>query len=184
MLTQAVYVGGSPLTSEELTMKFVMGALVVIVMLGVGVSSAQAQAVTFEGCFVQTHDGPVPVASVRNDNLQDVAQATYQQLPNRTVIPIIVYNPRVLQWLQPATRIFFYAHECAHHVLNHMGRGFPLGHEQEADCWSIVALVSNGILGDDDITAVQRDLAKAGKGDWTHLPGPQRAINLRRCFNR
>lgn len=162
-------------------MRWMLGVLVVLVLVGADLSSAHAQ-VTFDGCVVRTPNGPIPVASVRNDNLQDVAQANYQRLPNGAVIPVIFYNARVLSWLQPATRVFFYAHECAHHVLDHMGRGLPLGHEQEADCWAIITLVRTGTLSDPDITTIQRDIARAGRGDWTHLPGPQRAFNLRRCF--
>jgi hypothetical protein len=35
---------------------------------------------------------------------------------------------------------------------------------------------------DDEITVIQQDIARAGRGDWTHLPGGARAIILRRCL--
>ncbi len=131
--------------------------------------------VTFDGCV---DFRGVPVASIMNDSVQDVAMATYA--PNG--VPIVVYNPYIVNWLSPPTRLFFYAHECAHHVLAHGVRGHPLTREQEADCWGIQQLVSRGLLNDSDISAIQHDIARFGRGDWSHLPGPVRAINLRICL--
>lgn len=96
--------------------------------------------------------------------------------------PVIIYNPNVLTWVTPATRVFFYAHECAHHVLGHGVRGHPLLREQEADCWAVQQLTGRGIFGDQEINAVQWDLSRFARGDWSHLPGPIRAINLRACI--
>jgi len=131
--------------------------------------------VTLDGCVDFRGQ---PVASVMNPSVQDVAMATIA--PNGA--PVIIYNPSILSWVSPPTRLFFYAHECAHHVLGHGVRGHPLTREQEADCWGIRELVSQGLLSDHDVSMVQQDIARFRQGDWTHLPGPTRAINLRACL--
>ena len=113
-----------------------------------------------------------------NPSVQDVAVATYA--PNGA--PVIIYNPNIVNWLSPPTRLFFYTHECAHHVLGHGVRGHPLTREQEADCWGIQQLVSRGVLSDADVSSIQQDIARFGRGDWSHVPGPVRAINLRACL--
>jgi hypothetical protein len=90
---------------------------------------------------------------------------------------------RVLSWVSPATRRFFYAHECAHHALGHtLGASYPTQREQQADCWAIRTLVSAGQIGSSDLREIQSDVARLGRADWTHLPGPQRAINLNACL--
>jgi hypothetical protein len=148
--------------------------LFVLLLLMLVAKYASAQ-VTFDGCV---DFRGLPVASVMNGLVQDVAMATYAQ----NGAPIIVYNPYVVSWMSPPTRLFFYAHECAHHVLAHGVRGHPLTREQEADCWSIQQLVANSLLSDSDLTTIQQDIAQFGQGDWSHLPGPVRAINLRACL--
>ncbi len=120
----------------------------------------------------------IPVTLVRNDRLNDVAMASLGPRGE----PIVQYNPRVLSMMALQTQRFFYMHECGHHALGHVLRRIPMGIEQEADCFGIVTLVRNGEFSDSDIQIVQGDLARAGRGDWTHLPGPQRAINLRACL--
>lgn len=131
--------------------------------------------ITYDGCV--DYRG-VPVASIVNNGLPDVAMATYAQ----NGAPVILYNPSALAWLSHPTRLFFYAHECAHHVLAHGVRGHPLAREQEADCWGIRQLVSMGMLDNQGVFAVQNDMARVGRGDWTHLPGVPRAINLAACL--
>jgi hypothetical protein len=134
---------------------------------------AEAQ-VTFEGC---TDFRGIPVASVADVGVQDVAVATYA--PNGA--PVIVYNVGALRWLAPPTRMFFYAHECAHHALGHGVSRHPMTAEQEADCWGIRELVRRNLISPADFRAIQNDIARFGRGDWTHLPGPQRASKLGEC---
>jgi hypothetical protein len=142
------------------------------------VSTACFAQVTYEGC---RDVRGIPVASMVNFGLNDVAMANLA--PNGA--PVIQYNPNVLAWLAPQTRLFFYAHECAHHARGHaFGSVHPLSQEQDADCTGIRFLVEGGYLSEDDVGVIQADLSRAGRGDWTHLPGPQRAINLRSCLGR
>ena len=138
--------------------------------------SAAASQVSYEGCYVGRG---YPVASVEDSGLRDVAMARVEP----GVGPVIYYNPRVLAMLSPQTRIFFYFHECAHHVLGHtIGSSHPLQVEQQADCWAIRSLVATGRMSRYDVDVVQGELSRSGEGDWTHLPGPARAINLVRCL--
>lgn len=132
--------------------------------------------VTYEGCAdIRGYS----VASIADFSLQDVASA--QLSP--TGAPIIRYNPNVLASLAPQTRRFFYVHECGHHALGHnFGTTHPLQMEQAADCFAIRTLVDEGLVNTYDIKVIQTDLTYRGKGDWTHLPGPKRAINLRFCL--
>ncbi len=132
--------------------------------------------VTFGGC---RDIRGIAVASVANSAIADVAKAALA--PDGT--PVISYNPAVLSWLQPQTRVFIYFHECAHHALGHtFGTTHPLSMEQAADCWGICTAVKQGQLSSADIGVVQSDIARIGVADWTHLPGPQRAINLQSCL--
>ena len=83
----------------------------------------------------------------------------------------------------PAVQQFFYYHECAHHVLGHtIGAGHPMTNEQAADCWAVRELVGRGIFGPGEVQRTQAWIHTASPGDWTHLPGPHRAINLNLCL--
>src|SRR5437016_2336337 len=72
----------------------------------------EAQTITFDGCV---DSRGIPVASVRQPGLGDVAKSTLDPKGR----PVIVYDPVVLSWFHPQTRLFWYAHECAHHALGH-----------------------------------------------------------------
>ncbi|HKC23744.1 MAG TPA: hypothetical protein VKF32_03330 [Thermoanaerobaculia bacterium] len=150
----------------------------VIVLLAVAVSLAQrARAqITYDGC---TDMRGLPVASVLDPSINDIAMAMLA--PNGA--PIIRYNPRVVAMSSPETRLFFYAHECGHHALGHtLGTTHPLLMEQNADCWAARTLTERGLLDERGLAVVQNDIARFSPGDWTHLPGPQRAVNLGRCL--
>lgn len=155
---------------------FIVCALVLAVP-----ASARGQTITYEGC---TDYRGLPVASVPNPDIQDVAVAT-TTAANR---PIIYFNPTLMQKLNPKTRLFFYAHECGHHALGHLSLipwagDLAITMEQAADCYGIAALFGAGLIGEHGLSVIERDLTQLGKGDWDHLPGPVRAINLRRCLS-
>jgi hypothetical protein len=121
----------------------------------------------------------IRVRSIPDETINDIAIANLAQDGS----PVIYYRPSGLISASPPTQLFFYAHECGHHALGHnIGLSFPLTREQEADCFAIRTLVKMNLVSDDDINAIQNDINHF-KGDWTHLPGPERAINLRACLN-
>ena len=129
---------------------------------------AEAQ-ITFDGCV--DYRG-VPVASVPNYQLNDIAQA----IPNAYGTSVIQFNPQVVAWVSPATRLFFYAHECAHLAV-------PTGDESAADCWAATMLVNRGLLNALGIQIVEGEIARFGRADWSHVGGPQRAINIQACLS-
>ena len=168
-LRKALVPGGA---MNEVTFRAVVLALLSVTVLTM---VANAQLITFDGC---RDIRGIPVASVMDHNVRDVAVAGLA--PNGA--PIIRYNPTVLSWFHPTTRLWWYGHECGHHALGHnFGTTHPLRVEQDADCFGIRSLINAGLLNDGDIAVIQQDLSRLGPGDWTHLPGPVRAINLRRC---
>lgn len=119
------------------------------------------------------------VASVQDNSINDVAIATLAHDGS----PIIKDNTTILAGFQPQTRLFIYAHECGHHVLGHIiGHGYAFTAEQHADCWGIVALVRHQMISVADLRVIQHDMTGLGDGDWMHLPGPQRALNLEQCL--
>lgn len=135
-----------------------------------------AAQITYEGCRDMYG---MPVASIMNAGINDVAIATVQ-----SGRPVIFYNPNVLMQLPPIVRRFFYAHECGHHRLGHLLRGPASVHmEQEADCWGAHALRAQGV-SPAEFNVIAQAMSRLGPGDWTHLPGPNRAINLGRCLSQ
>ena len=97
--------------------------MLVVTIVSTGVKPAAGQ-ITYDGC----QDPPeLPVASVPAYQLPNVAQAS-----RANGAPVIYYNPNVLAWFQPVTRLFWYMHECAHHALGHtIGMAFPPIMEQQ-----------------------------------------------------
>jgi hypothetical protein len=118
-----------------------------------------------------------PVTLVKTQ-IPDIGQAAIYQ--GR---PVILFNALFARRLPSAVVTFFLYHECAHHALGHtLGAGMPLTREQAADCWAVRKLFEIGQFDDESVETVQATIARLGRADWTHLPGPMRAINLRRCL--
>jgi hypothetical protein len=111
-----------------------------------------------------------PVAFIPNFYLQDVGRA----VPGYP--PIIELNPNVLANLTPKMQLFWYAHECAHHVLG------PLNTEINADCWAIKTLRNQGFIVSSDIAQLQQQIVNTPGSIWGHLPGRQRAMLFLDCF--
>lgn len=139
------------------------------------VGSVGGQPISFDGCV---DSRGFAVASQANEEIADVAQA--RLAPNGA--PVIFYNRRVLSWFSPETRLWWYGHECAHHALGHLRAGtFPPAAERQADCWAASELVRKELLSKEDLRVVAADLARLGRGDWSHLPGAFRAIDVLSC---
>jgi hypothetical protein len=96
--------------------------------------------------------------------------------------PFIAYNPQSLRRFHPVTRIYIYYHECAHHRLGHSSGYRPQNRENAADCWAIRYMTRRGLLNDQRMRIIMRDVLKFGRGDHVHLPGPQRARLLAQCY--
>ncbi|NMG43288.1 hypothetical protein GPA22_06025 [Aromatoleum toluvorans] len=135
-----------------------------------GWAQAQEQT-TYHGCT--DADGRA-VAAVSDPALDRV-------VASRPGAPEIRYNESALPRLQPETRLFLFAHECARHNL-----GQPLAgarseaDARRADCHGLASLLRSGLLDAARIDALERDL-KFADGEWERVPGPPRAFALRAC---
>jgi hypothetical protein len=115
--------------------------------------------------------GGQPVALVVNPYLPDVGRA----LPG--LPPTIELNPSVLARLTPKMQLFWYGHECGHHVLG------PQNSESNADCWSIKTMRNQGLLSPAEVPQLQAQIANTPGSIWGHLPGPTRAALLGACYS-
>jgi hypothetical protein len=116
------------------------------------------------------------VAFVPNPTLNDIGRSRFG-FP-----PTIELNPNGLARLPAKIQLFWYGHECAHHVLGHtVGNYNSFTSESEADCWSIRVGIAQGLFTRQQVTAFEpyfRNLTGSSSG---HLPGPQRAALLVQC---
>jgi hypothetical protein len=120
----------------------------------------------------------IAVHTVRVADLGDVGRAW---LVNR--IPMIVLDEKVLDRLPDKLQLFFYGHECAHHVLGHTVLYRP-DRESEADCWAIKDGRDRGIFSRSEVESFAPFLAASRGSTITgHLPGPARAKHLLKCFD-
>lgn len=119
-----------------------------------------------------------PVRFVVNPGLNDVGRAYWAQEP------IIELNPGVLQQLPPKLQLFWYGHECGHHVLGHLlpGGQSPQS-EIQADCWAIQIGKQQGLFSRQEVIAFAPYFANNPGSPWGHLPGPQRAQLFVQCFD-
>ncbi len=141
--------------------------------LALTVPGLLAQSITCEDAL------GTPVTVIPTPALNDIGQASVYR--GR---PVIFFNAAFAQRFPSDVVTFFLYHECGHHALGHvLGAGFPLANEQAADCWAARTLVSQGKFDEDDIRTVQVAIAQFGRADWTHLPGPMRAMNLAGCLS-
>jgi len=97
-------------------------------------------------------------------------------------IPYIIMDPELLRTLPPKLQLFFYSHECAHHVLGHWYNR-TIYNERDADCWAIKRGRDMGVLTRQEVVNFAPWLAKSGGSAWGHLPGPERAKHLLTCFD-
>ena len=107
----------------------------------------------------------------------DVGRATFI-----SAVPVIALDPVRLATLPGPMQIFFYSHECAHHVLAHIVNP-TLDSEREADCWSIKHGRSAGYFTRKDVEGFAPFLAHSRGSPFGHLPGPERHAHLLQCFD-
>jgi len=119
----------------------------------------------------------IAVRTMRVANLGDVGRAG---VINR--VPIIAIDPQIINRLPDKLQIFFYEHECAHHVLGHWFQA-SLNMESDADCWAIKYGRDQGVFSRDDVRSFAPFLAHSGGSPFGHLPGPERARHMLKCFD-
>lgn len=97
-------------------------------------------------------------------------------------VPYILIDPEIMRTLPAKLQMFFYTHECAHHVLGHWFNP-TVNSEREADCWAIRKHRDSGYLTRQDVVDFAPWLAKSRGTRFGHLPGPMRAKHLLACFD-
>ncbi len=119
-----------------------------------------------------------PVRFVPNNALNDVGRAYWASEP------IIELNPSVLQQLPPKLQLFWYGHECGHHVLGHLlPGGMTSASESQADCWAIQTGKRQSLFTRQQIAEFAPYFANNPGSPWGHLPGPQRTALFISCFD-
>jgi hypothetical protein len=120
-----------------------------------------------------------PVGLVEDDQLHQIARASLDPIGGEAVV---FYNPHLLTWIHPETRLFFLTHECAHHRLGHpLGSGLTAEMESAADCWAVRELIQEGLLDEEGLISIQKDLYTFGREEWAGVPGSRRGINPEEC---
>lgn len=157
------------------------GSRSVILLATIGlcfaVSSAQAQHV-IAGVPVYCADfRGIPVTLFPDATLPDVGRATLG--PNGE--PVMILNPAVMNRLPPTMQLFWYAHECAHHVLGHMANPGP-ANESMADCWAVRTGRDQGWFPPQAFEQLVYTLGNSPGSVWGHLPGPARIQNMASCY--
>ena len=159
-------------------MRGLLGGCAIVCALAFPIA-AQA---TYEGCKDVLG---VPVASVVNPTLADVALSTVATLsPEQGPQPVIYFRPSFSQIPAPLRRVIYF-HECAHHALGHvaaavLGTPVATAQEQVADCWAIVHLVQSGEFHQPQVQIAQTIFNDAASG--MHMPGPARWANFAGCL--
>lgn len=118
-----------------------------------------------------------PVAFVPNPYLNDIGRSR-PGFP-----PTIELNPVLLAQLPRALQLFWYGHECAHHVLGHTIGNFGPRSEADADCWAVKTGRDQGLFDRNDVTAFGPYFLSNPGSPWGHLPGPARTANFLLCFD-
>lgn len=117
------------------------------------------------------------VVTMATEGLGDVARS---RIIGR--IPYIQLDTGRLATLPPKLQNFFFGHECGHHVLAHNFYPTPTV-ESDADCWSIMNGRDRGLYTRDDVIAFRPYLEHSKGSPFGHLPGPERADHLVKCFD-
>jgi hypothetical protein len=128
----------------------------------------------------------VDVRQVASDTLHDVAVATYER-----GLPVIYYNPKLMQRIGPELADFFLAHEYGHIAYGHTGGALAeprdelsaLRQKQEldADCYATQTLAAENRPA---VEAARQFFGRMGsfRFDNLHPSGSQRAAKILACL--
>lgn len=145
---------------------FMRAAVASALLLFVTQETSQAQAVYAPGTF--SIDGiPVncgSVTTILDPSLNDVGMAR----PG-----VIVLNPNILSNMSTSMRLFWYAHECGHHIVG--------ANEAAADCWAIRTGRDQGWFPPYAFDEMIEQF-RYNPGSFTHAPGPIRVEQMMQCY--
>lgn len=95
-----------------------------------------------------------------------------------------ITNPILMKQFTPQTQAFIQWHECGHHSLGHLlsNKATTMIQEQESDCFGIRVALTLGQIQHYDLDSIRKEVANIGPGDWQHLSGPTRSLNIQKCL--
>jgi len=137
-------------------------------------AAAHAQSITtFESC---TDAAGRTLPAVEDAKLAKLVATSHDQ-----DAASIHYNPAVLTRLKPATRLFFFAHECAANSLGDVGKAaVSVERARQADCLGLATLIDGGYVKREELPELQADL-NFSEAEWAMLPGQPRSFDLAAC---
>lgn len=157
--------------------------LIGLVMLALGAQAASAEELEVQpligGNPMRCYDyGGRVVQTLKTTELGDVGRASIVAR-----VPVISLDSDRLAALPAKMQVFFYMHECAHHVLGHVIRP-TLQSERDADCWSINYGRWAGLFTRKDVEDFAPFITKSNGSRFGHLPGRERQAYLLTCFDK
>lgn len=117
------------------------------------------------------------VRTLQTTQLGDVGRASIIQR-----MPIISLDTDRMAKLPAKLQIFFFMHECAHHVLGHVIQP-TLQSERDADCWASNYGRWAGLFTRKDVEEFAPFFAKSNGSKFGHLAGPERQAYILMCFD-
>jgi hypothetical protein len=98
-------------------------------------------------------------------------------------VPQIRINPMQLKDLSPNARIFAIGHVCANLTLGHLVRAVENIYDHydrvgNADCSAAAKLFYSGQVNKKGIDAIEEEINKMSREQWSHFPGPVRVVVL------
>ncbi|MCW9023771.1 MAG: hypothetical protein OQK73_03735 [Gammaproteobacteria bacterium] len=116
----------------------------------------------------------------------DIAQSTFIN-----GMPVIMIDPYHVSKLNISVQAWMYSHECGHHYLGHIEKGYSWATtaqkqamELEADCYAIQVLRRLGILNNHDVNMILGVVSRLKQNDLAHPSGIVRASQVSSCLNK
>lgn len=140
----------------------------IVAAVGVALSSATpGSAQTYQpGTFtidgIPARCGNVPI--ILDTGISDVGMSGHG---------LIYLNPTYFEGLQTGLRLWWLAHECAHHFVGPS--------ELAADCWSIRKGRDEGWFPPEMFLPMER-MFEHNRGDSEHPSGPDRVSRMMKCY--
>ncbi len=155
--------------------------------IGLLVLALGARGAVAEGLEIQPTIGGAPmrcydfrgtiVRTLQTTQLGDVGRAS---IVSR--MPLISLDSDRMAALPATMQVFFFMHECAHHVLGHVIKP-TLQSERDADCWAANYGRWAGLFTRKDVEGFAPFFAKSSGSRFGHLAGPERQAYILMCFD-
>ena len=130
-------------------------------------------------------DRPMRCYDFRGRIVQTLITADLGDVGRASIIgrmPVISLDSDRMRSLPPTMQVFFFMHECAHHVLGHVISP-TLQSERDADCWAANYGRWAGLFSRADVESWAQYFARSNGSKFGHLAGPQRQEYILNCFD-